>query len=40
MNPYENTPTARLIADRVRDLSPRKTQGEIASEAGFARMRT
>ena len=36
MNPYENTPTARLIADRVRDLSPRKTQGEIASEAGFA----
>lgn len=36
MNPYENTPTARLIADRVRDLSHRKTQAEIASEAGFA----
>ncbi|HHX90002.1 MAG TPA: helix-turn-helix transcriptional regulator [Paracoccus sp.] len=36
MNPYENTPTARLIADRVRDLSHRKTQAEIATEAGFA----
>ncbi|KPQ05855.1 MAG: hypothetical protein HLUCCA12_13825 [Rhodobacteraceae bacterium HLUCCA12] len=36
MNPYENTPTARLIADRIRDLSHRKTQAEIASEAGFA----
>ncbi|NYS26621.1 helix-turn-helix transcriptional regulator [Rhodobacteraceae bacterium 2376] len=36
MNPYENTPTAKLIADRVRDLSHRKTQAEIASEAGFA----
>lgn len=23
-------------ADRVRDLAPRKTQAEIASEAGFA----
>ncbi len=29
-------PTAKLIADRVRDLSHRKTQAEIASEAGFA----
>jgi hypothetical protein len=29
MNPYKNTPTARLIADRVRDLSHRKTQAEI-----------
>jgi transcriptional regulator with XRE-family HTH domain len=35
-NPYQNTATARLIADRVRDLSHRKTQAEIASEAGFA----
>ena len=37
MNPYQNTPTAKLIADRVRDLSHRKTQAEIASEAGFAK---
>ncbi len=36
MNPYQNTSTAKLIADRVRDLSHRKTQAEIASEAGFA----
>lgn len=36
MNPFENTATAKLIADRVRDLSHRKTQAEIASEAGFA----
>lgn len=36
MNPYENTPTARLIAERIRDLAYRKTQAEIASEAGFA----
>ncbi len=35
-NPYESAPTAWLIADRVRDLSHRKTQAEIASEAGFA----
>ena len=34
-NPYQNTATAKLIADRVRDLSHRKTQAEIASEAGF-----
>ena len=35
-NPYANTATARLIADRIRDLSHKKTQAEIASEAGFA----
>lgn len=35
-NPFQNTATARLIADRVRDLSHRKTQAEIASDAGFA----
>ena len=35
-NPYANTTTARLIADRIRDLSHKKTQAEIASEAGFA----
>jgi transcriptional regulator with XRE-family HTH domain len=35
-NPYQNTATAKLISDRVRDLSHRKTQAEIASEAGFA----
>jgi len=35
-NPFQNTATARLIVDRVRDLSHRKTQAEIASEAGFA----
>jgi|GEM_PF-864509 len=34
-NPYQNTATARLITDRIRDLSHRKTQAEIASEAGF-----
>jgi len=34
-NPYQNTPTARFIIDRVRDLSHRKTQAEIAAEAGF-----
>lgn len=33
--PYQNTATAKLIADRIRDLSHRKTQAEIASEAGF-----
>ena len=35
-NPFQNTATAKLIADRIRDLSHRKTQAEIASEAGFA----
>lgn len=34
-NPYMNSQTANLIADRIRDLSHRKTQAEIASEAGF-----
>lgn len=34
-NPYQNTATARLIADRIRDLAHKKTQAEIASEAGF-----
>lgn len=33
--PYRNTPTAKLIADRIRDLSQRKTQAVIASAAGF-----
>ncbi|MFO1202505.1 MAG: XRE family transcriptional regulator [Tabrizicola sp.] len=33
--PYQNTATARLITDRIRDLAHRKTQAEIASEAGF-----
>lgn len=35
-DPYQNTLTAKLIAERIRDLSHRKTQAEIASEAGFA----
>lgn len=35
-NPYQNTSTARLITDRIRDLAHKKTQAEIASEAGFA----
>ena len=35
-NPYQNTATAKPIADRIRDLSHRKNQAEIASEAGFA----
>lgn len=34
-HPFQNTATAKLITDRVRDLSHRKTQAEIASEAGF-----
>ena len=34
-NPYKDTPTARFIIDRVRALSHRKTQSEIAAEAGF-----
>ncbi len=34
-NPYQNTATAKLIADRIRDLLHRKTQAEIGSEAGF-----
>jgi transcriptional regulator with XRE-family HTH domain len=34
--PFHNTPAAQLIADRIQALSHRKTQAEIASEAGFA----
>jgi hypothetical protein len=34
-NPHQNTATARLIADRIRDLAHKKTQAEITSEAGF-----
>jgi hypothetical protein len=34
-NPYQNTATVRLIADRIRDLAHKKTQAEIASEADF-----
>lgn len=34
-NPFQNSATARLITDRIRDLAHRKTQAEIASEAGF-----
>ena len=33
--PYQNTATAKLIADRIRDLSHKKTQAEIAIDAGF-----
>ena len=39
-NPYQNTATARLIADRIRNLAHRKTQAEIASEAGFPNANT
>ncbi len=34
--PFHNTPAAQLITDRIQALSHRKTQAEIASEAGFA----
>ena len=34
-NPFFNTPAALFIADRVRDLKHRKTQKEIAQDAGF-----
>ncbi|AKO96705.1 hypothetical protein MALG_01524 [Marinovum algicola DG 898] len=33
--PYKNSPASILIADRVQALSHRKTQAEIAAEAGF-----
>ncbi len=33
--PCQNTATARLIAERIRDLGHKKTQAEIAREAGF-----
>jgi transcriptional regulator with XRE-family HTH domain len=35
-HPYQNSATAKLIADRIRDLGYKKTQAEIASDAGFA----
>lgn len=35
-NPFQNSPATRLIAERIRDLSHRKTQKEIADAAGFA----
>ena len=35
-NPFQNTSTAKLIAERISTLSHRKSQAEIASEAGFA----
>ncbi|RMD93135.1 MAG: XRE family transcriptional regulator [Alphaproteobacteria bacterium] len=35
MLPYQNSPATKLIAERVRDLSHRKTQAQIAAEAGF-----
>lgn len=35
-NPYKNSEVARLIAYRVDALAHRKTQNEIAAEAGFA----
>lgn len=34
--PHANTPAAQLIIDRIRALSHRKTQAEIATQAGFA----
>lgn len=33
--PYQNTTTVKLISDRIRDLAHKKTQAEIANEAGF-----
>ncbi len=33
--PYANSTATQYIADRMRDLSHRKTQAEIAVEAGF-----
>lgn len=34
-NPYENSPAALFITERVRDLKNRKSQKEIAREVGF-----
>jgi hypothetical protein len=34
-NPFENSPAAALIRERVRDLKPKKSQKAIATEAGF-----
>jgi len=33
--PFQNTPAANLLRERIRDLQGRKTQSEIAREAGF-----
>lgn len=35
MHPYQDSAAAKLIAQRVLDLSYRKTQRQIAAEAGF-----
>jgi hypothetical protein len=34
-NPHENTAAATFLTDRMRDLKHRKSQKEIAKEAGF-----
>jgi transcriptional regulator with XRE-family HTH domain len=34
-NPHENTAAANFLNDRMRDLKHRKSQKEIAHEAGF-----
>jgi hypothetical protein len=33
--PYEDTRLAKYLGHRILELKPRKTQSEIASEAGF-----
>ncbi|MCE5973429.1 XRE family transcriptional regulator [Sinirhodobacter sp. WL0062] len=33
--PYEDSPAAEFIAERVRDLKHKKSQGDIAHEVGF-----
>lgn len=35
-HPNQHTVTAKLVADRIRDLPYNKTQAEIVSAAGFA----
>jgi hypothetical protein len=34
-NPHENTAAAAFLTERMRDLKHRKSQKEIAQEAGF-----
>ena len=34
--PFETTKAAEFLRDRLRDLSHRKSQAEVAAEAGFA----
>lgn len=34
-HPYANDPATIFLADRIHDLAHRKTQAEIATEAGF-----